>query len=69
MKVKMTVQVSGTRNGVEWPAPGETVDVPDDEAAGLVLAGLAETVAAEPETAAVEPSETAAVKRPRSRKS
>lgn len=41
MNVTMLCQISGTRDGVDWPAPGETIDVPDDEAASLVANGLA----------------------------
>jgi hypothetical protein len=36
--------VSGTRNGVDWPAPGGEVDVPDDEGANLCEMGHAEPV-------------------------
>lgn len=42
MLVKMQTQISGTRDGVDWPAPGEIVNVSDDEAAMLVANGLAE---------------------------
>lgn len=31
-KVKMLVQITGTRNGKRWPAPGGTVDLPAAEA-------------------------------------
>ena len=41
MIVTMIRQISGTRDGVDWPAPGESIDVPDDEAAGLIDNGLA----------------------------
>lgn len=44
MKIKMTAQLTGTRNGVAWPAPGETVDLPSGEAVKLCEAGLAEPV-------------------------
>lgn len=49
----MKVQMSGTRNGEEWPAKGEVADLPTAEAAHLCSAGIAEPVAdkAEPETA------------------
>lgn len=40
-KVYMKVQISGTRNGEDWPAPGELVNLPDDETATLINAGLA----------------------------
>ena len=41
MRVKLIVQLSGTRDGAEWPARGETVDLPDDEAVSLLGAGIA----------------------------
>lgn len=42
--VRMKVQISGSRDGVDWPARGETADVPDGEAALLVATGIAEVV-------------------------
>ena len=42
MRVTMKLQISGTRNGEPWPARGETIDLPDDEAAALVAQGAAE---------------------------
>lgn len=44
MLVKMRAQISGTRDGADWPAPGDTIDVTDDEAAMLVANGLGEIV-------------------------
>ena len=44
MKIRLKVHLSGTRNGVEWPAYGETVELPDEEAASMVAAGIAEPV-------------------------
>jgi hypothetical protein len=41
----MKVQISGTRDGVAWPAPGQVVDLPDDEAAKLCGNGSASPVA------------------------
>ncbi len=41
MNVTMLRKVSGTRDGVDWPDPGESIDVPDEEAAGLIGNGLA----------------------------
>jgi|GEM_PF-2447663 len=38
----MKVDVSGTRDGVDWPARGEIADLPAHEAADLIRAGLAE---------------------------
>lgn len=40
----MIRQISGTRDGADWPPPGETVDVTDDEARQLVRSGVAELV-------------------------
>jgi hypothetical protein len=42
--VRMIGQVSGTRNGGAWPRPGETIDLPDDEARDLVRSGMAADV-------------------------
>lgn len=39
--VKMTKQLSGTRNGELWAAPGELQEVTDVEVADLVSLGLA----------------------------
>ncbi|MGW1762762.1 hypothetical protein ACWCQL_01495 [Streptomyces sp. NPDC002073] len=47
----MTVTVSGTRDGADWPAAGGVVDLPDGEAEQLVAAGLAQPAAVEVETA------------------
>ena len=41
MLVKMTTHITGTRNGEEWPTVGETIELPDGEAAHLIGAGLA----------------------------
>lgn len=38
--IKMLANISGTRDGVEWPALGGTIDLPTDEADALVAAGL-----------------------------
>lgn len=58
MRVKMKVQVSGTRNGRPWPDRGETMALPDEEAAQLCAAGMAETVKGEPEKAVPAKAET-----------
>ena len=72
MKIKMRVSITGTRDGQEWPAAGETIDLPVDEATALVDAGLAEAASTaastKVETAAVEAPETAAAPKPRARK-
>lgn len=49
MRVKMKQQISGLRDGVRWPAPGATLDVPDAEGADLCASGAAEAVAVKPE--------------------
>ena len=41
MIVTMLRQLSGTRDGVDWPAPGESIDLTDDEAATLIDLKLA----------------------------
>ena len=45
-KVKMLIKLSGTRNGEDWAAPGEIMDVPKQEAESLIANGFAEKVAA-----------------------
>jgi hypothetical protein len=40
-RVTMRGQLSGTRDGVDWPARGEFADLPDDEAQQLITNGLA----------------------------
>jgi hypothetical protein len=45
MKVRMKIQPSGTRNGVEWPARGSVIELPDAEAMGYINGNMAEAVA------------------------
>ncbi len=45
-KVKMLIKLSGTRNGDDWPAIGESLEVPKLEAESLIANGFAEKVAA-----------------------
>lgn len=45
MKVRMKVDVSGSRNGRPWPGRGSTLDLPDDEGASMCEAGLCTPVA------------------------
>lgn len=40
-KVRMVAHVSGTRNGEDWPKPGEFITVPAAEAEDLIRAGIA----------------------------
>ncbi len=66
MKIRMLVEMSGSRNGQRWPRRGEVAELPTAEAAHLVASGIAERVA-EPEpveTAVAPPAETAAVPEP-----
>ena len=41
MRVEMTTQISGIRDGQEWPRPGECIEVPAHEGADLIRAGYA----------------------------
>lgn len=56
MIVTMRRQISGTRDGVDWPAPGETIDVPDDEAATLIALGHAVVPGEDPAPGAIDRS-------------
>lgn len=62
MKVRVVVQMSGTRDGEDWPQPGGVVDLPKVEAERYIRGGLVArvddapveaAVAREPETATV----------------
>lgn len=57
MRIRMLHNISGTRDGVPWPDPGEVVDLPDDEALTLLRTRMATHV----ETPAV--AETATTRR------
>lgn len=62
---------TGFRDGAEWPAVGDTLDVPAAEADDLERIGIAERVAvvkAAPEKATTPAPETAAAPKPRTRK-
>jgi hypothetical protein len=41
MIVRMTVTISGSRDGRPWPRRGETIELPDEEAASLCASRLA----------------------------
>jgi nucleotide-binding universal stress UspA family protein len=45
VRVRMKVEVSGTRNGEKWPPRGSVVELDDTEGASLCAVGLAEPVA------------------------
>ena len=63
MKIRMKVQMSGTRNGELWPAVGEIVELSDAEGAKYCANGTAEPVAARAK------AETATAPEPEERKS
>lgn len=48
MKVRIISQPTGLLNGKDWPAAGETMDVPDVVGADLCASGAAEPVAEKP---------------------
>lgn len=54
MLVRMKVSISGSRNGVKWPARGEVIEVTNEEGSAYCSAGLAEPVRDEAETATLE---------------
>jgi hypothetical protein len=66
--IRMLRLLSGSRDGVEWPPIGGTLDVPASEADDLERLGVAERVNAKstiaPESAAAPEPETAAVTKP-----
>ena len=47
MKVRMKVQITGTRNGEKWPPVGGVIDLPTEEAEGYIAQGYCEPVKAE----------------------
>lgn len=55
--VTMLRKVSGTRDGVDWPDPGGSIDVPDEEAASLIMLGLAEAASEVGEATSEAPAE------------
>ena len=66
MKVRMKVQVTGTRNGAYWPAPGGEITLPNHEGAKMCAAGSAEpVVSTEPEKAVPPVAEKRVTKRAR----
>lgn len=44
MRVRVRATVSGSRNGEDWPEIGEVIDLPSDEAATYLAAGIVESV-------------------------
>lgn len=69
MKVTMRVRISGTRDGVDWPGIGESIDVPDAEGADLCAQGYAVPAGApQPEDARASEALVETRKTPRARK-
>lgn len=56
-KVRLAVQMSGTRDGVAWPPVGSVVELPDDEADAMIQSGTGRAVndSDQPETAVKVP--------------
>lgn len=44
MRVVLAAEVSGSRDGKSWPPAGSEVDLPEDEALGLIKSGAARAV-------------------------
>jgi hypothetical protein len=59
--VTISRQISGTRNGQPWPAPGQPANLPDGEADGLVALGMATIATPAAKPAPVERQETRTV--------
>lgn len=53
--VRMAIKISGTRDGADWPNPGQTLDVSPAEAADLIAGGYARPAASD-ETAVADTS-------------
>jgi len=65
VKVQMVVQISGTRDGADWPAPGGILEVPAEEAADLIAHGFAKVI--EAKATPVEPEKATARRKPETR--
>ena len=57
-KIEILARISGPRDGVDWPAVGDTLTVPDDEAADLVRLGFAKVLGKPVERAVAPKAET-----------
>lgn len=53
VSVRMKTGITGYRDGQPWPAVGETIELPEAEAAGLVANGYA-VLASDPDTDAAQ---------------
>lgn len=58
MLVRMKSRIGGYRNGAPWPEVGDTIDLPDHEAADMITNGYAEEYhdAPEPDLEGQDPS-------------
>jgi hypothetical protein len=54
-KVRLTTQISGSRDGQDWPAAGTVVDLPPAEARALVQGGSAAEVDADDQATVLVP--------------
>ena len=52
MRIRLVGEMSGTRDGQDWPPRGSVVDLPDEEAAQLLARGMARPVEDAPVEAA-----------------
>jgi hypothetical protein len=59
MRVQMKTKIGGYRDGVEWPAVGGTIDVPDHEAESLIANGYAAPASEETDDADQDAAELA----------
>lgn len=57
MKLIITADISGTRDGDDWPKRGEEIDVPEEEGLNLLLTGLARPAGESVELAVAPPAE------------
>jgi hypothetical protein len=57
VKVRIINRPSGLINGVEWPAVGETIDLPDVVGQGMLASGDVEKADAKKAAAKPEPGE------------
>lgn len=48
IQIILRCPLSGTRDGIDWPAPGTPFEVPDAEAVDLLSLGVAEAVEVKP---------------------
>jgi hypothetical protein len=65
-KIRMLVNISGTRDGQQWPPIGGTINLPEAEAEQYVALGYADTVeTSKTEKATAAPGEKRARSKPK----